>query len=609
MCNNPNWKPIEFADDQNSSQIRGIAIDTLHYLADRLHVTFRHVPTRSWSESQAFLRDKKCDILPAAIRTKKREEYALFTRPYLDYQLAIITTKEKHFVRELDDLKGKTFTRKKGSGLISKMRKRYPDIQILQTGNYLESFQRVASGDAYYTIATLPVASYFIGRYQLNDLYIAGYTPMRYRLSIAVRNDAHRLASLLDQALARIPKEEQKKIFNRWTNIHINESAKGIDPRILYGIGLLAVLLIFAGLLWYYHLKKRIKEASELIDATMEGVLLHKDGICLDVNKSLVRILGYDTKDDVIGKHLLTHVPTRFHDTIQANILKDNVEPYELVGLRKGGVEFPILIHGQFIRNRSMRLVSIIDMTRIKNQERIISQQAKQAALGEMIGNIAHQWRQPLSTISTAATGLKMQSRYGMLSDEHLIESCDTINEQAQYLSHTIDDFRNFIKGNREKKIFRLNDAVEYFLNLTGGALGDHRIELERDIPNNIQINGYENELIQCFINIFNNAKDAFHDKKINPRAIRISAEEHKDRVVIIFLDNAGGIPDDVLPKIFEPYFTTKHKAQGTGLGLHMTYNLIVDGMGGTIEADNATYRYKGWDYTGARFTITLPLD
>jgi len=260
MCNNPNWKPIEFSDEKNSNQIQGITIDTLHYLADMLHVTFRHIPTRSWSESQAFLREKKCDILPAAIRTKKREKYALFTHPYLDYQLAIITTRDKPFVRELDDLKGKIFTRKRGSGLIAKMRKRYPDIPILQTDSYLESFQKVASGRAYYTIATLPVASYFIGHYQLNNLYIAGYTPMRYRLSIAVRNDAPRLTSLLDKALAHIPLPEKKKIFNRWTNIHINESTRGIDPRIVYAVGLLAVLLILSSLMWYYHLKKRIKE-------------------------------------------------------------------------------------------------------------------------------------------------------------------------------------------------------------------------------------------------------------------------------------------------------------------------------------------------------------
>jgi len=608
MCNNPNWKPIEFFNKKNSNHVQGIAIDTLQYLAKQLHVTFRHIPTQSWSQSQAFLKDKKCDILPAAVQTKQREQYAAFTQPYLDYPLAIITTKEKRFVRELDDLTGETFTRKKGSGLITKMRKLYPGITILETDTYLQSFRKVASGNAYYTIATLPVASYFIGRYQLNNLYIAGYTSMHYRLSIAVRKDAPQLVSLFNKALAHIPGEEQKSIFNRWTNIRINEKVSGISPRVLYGIGILAALLISMGLLWYYLLKKRIQESSELIDAIMEGVLLYKDDVCIDVNDSLVKMLGHKTKEELIGNDILSYISPRSFDTLLAHILNGNDASYELTALRKDGREFPVLVRGRSIRSQSVRLVSMIDMTTIKNQEYIISQQAKQAALGEMIGNIAHQWRQPLSTISATATGLKMQSQHKVLDNAHLTQSCDAINEQAQYLSRTIDDFRNFIKGDRQKKTFRLHDTAEYFLKLTSGALDAHRIELECNIPETIQLNGYENELIQCFINILNNAKDAFHNKSISQRAIQIAAKTLNDHVVITFLDNAGGIPDDVLPKIFEPYFTTKHKASGTGLGLHMTYKLIVDGMGGNIQATNAVYHHKGQEYPGACFTITLPM-
>jgi PAS domain S-box-containing protein len=244
---------------------------------------------------------------------------------------------------------------------------------------------------------------------------------------------------------------------------------------------------------------------------------------------------------------------------------------------------------------------------RIKKQNKIIEEQSKLAAMGEMIGNIAHQWRQPLSVISTGATGLKLQKEYNTLTDEQLMKVCDTIDDNAQYLSKTIDDFRDFIKGERKITKFKLVDTIESFLHLVEGAIKNNDITIVKNIQEDIIINSYPNELTQCFINIFNNAKDALKDIK-NDRYYFISAKIENNEVVIVFKDNAGGIPEDILPHIFEPYFTTKHQSQGTGLGLSMTYNLITSGMNGTIEAENINYEYKGNKYIGAEFIITLPI-
>ena len=133
-----------------------------------------------------------------------------------------------------------------------------------------------------------------------------------------------------------------------------------------------------------------------------------------------------------------------------------------------------------------------------------------------------------------------------------------------------------------------------------------NQINIILDLQNEIKINGYENELTQCLINIFNNAKDVLDEKKLEKKFIFITTYTKNDNIFIKIVDNAGGIPADVLPHIFEPYFTTKHKSRGTGIGLHMTYNLIVDGMGGTIEANNVSYKYDDKEYTGAEFVITL---
>ena len=255
-------------------------------------------------------------------------------------------------------------------------------------------------------------------------------------------------------------------------------------------------------------------------------------------------------------------------------------------------------------------LVYGYDITQIKKSEQQLREQSKLAALGEMIGNIAHQWRQPLSVISTAATGMKIQKEYNLLKDEDFNSACDMIDEYAQYLSKTIDDFRDFIKGDTKNVRFNLKDEIESFLKLVDSDIKTYHIEVINSCEDNIIVNGHPNELKQCFINIFNNAKDAFlQNSHLEERYFFITQKKEKNQVTISFCDNAGGIPKDVLPKIFEPYFTTKHKFQGTGLGLHMTYSLIVDGMNGNILVNNKSFTYKEQKYSGAEFTITLPIN
>lgn len=235
-------------------------------------------------------------------------------------------------------------------------------------------------------------------------------------------------------------------------------------------------------------------------------------------------------------------------------------------------------------------------------KDKLLTEQSKLAAMGEMIANIAHQWRQPLSVISTAATGMKMQKEYDCLSNTMFNNTCDAINNNAQYLSKTIDDFKNFIQDNHQRKIFNVTTIMKSFLNLVDSSIKTHNIEVSTDFESDININGLENELIQCVMNIFNNSKDALVENVEENRKIFIKTYTNDKSVIIEMRDNAGGIDDDILNKIFEPYFTTKHKSQGTGLGLHMTYNLIVDGMGGVITAQNDK------EFGGALFTIQLPL-
>ena len=307
-------------------------------------------------------------------------------------------------------------------------------------------------------------------------------------------------------------------------------------------------------------------------------------------------------------------------------IVNNIVNPLELLTLNinkftndhsskiDGNIRSDYNIFTILIKNFKYMQKSIIDneeslkqqIVQNKQKDKILNEQSKMAAMGEMIGNIAHQWRQPLSAISTAATGIIIQKEYNMFEEDKLVKTCSIINDNAQYLSRTIDDFKNFIKGDRTRKIFNLNNNIESFLHLVDSSIKNNQIKIILDLQEDIQIDGYENELIQCLINIFNNAKDALKEKNIGERLIFISTYINKDKTIIKIKDNAGGIQPEVLPHVFEAYFTTKHKSQGTGLGLNMTYNLIVNGMSGNIEVKNITYEYEGNNYSGAEFFISL---
>jgi len=259
--------------------------------------------------------------------------------------------------------------------------------------------------------------------------------------------------------------------------------------------------------------------------------------------------------------------------------------------------------------NNKLELKVQQELEKNKQAQEQIFKSEKLASMGEMIGNIAHQWRQPLSIISSGATGMLVQKQFGNLSDETFEETCNLINDHAQYLSQTINDFRNFIKGDSKPVVFNLKRSIESFIKLIDATTKKYNIKLILDLDEKIEVSGFPNELLQCFINIFNNSKDALVENNLeSERYVFISQKTKNNSLIITFQDNAGGIPENIIDKIFEPYFTTKHQSHGTGLGLHMSYSIIVTHMKGSLEASNVTYDVEGKTYTGAKTIITLPL-
>jgi signal transduction histidine kinase len=250
--------------------------------------------------------------------------------------------------------------------------------------------------------------------------------------------------------------------------------------------------------------------------------------------------------------------------------------------------------------------VQLNTQKQIHLQEQLLIQQSKLASMGEMIANIAHQWRQPLSVISSSATGIKLQKELNILDDNSEIKALETINENAQYLSNTIDDFRDFFKKSKTKNIVNVNNLFEKTLKLILTRLKNKEIKIINNCSN-IEIETYASEMIQVIMNIINNAIDAFDNKDYN-KFLFLEAYEFENKIIIKIKDNAGGIEENILDRIFEPYFTTKESAQGTGIGLYMCNEIIVKHLNGKIFATNESFEYEGNKYKGSQFTIELPL-
>ena len=246
--------------------------------------------------------------------------------------------------------------------------------------------------------------------------------------------------------------------------------------------------------------------------------------------------------------------------------------------------------------------------TELIQKENILNHQSKMAAMGEMIENIAHQWRQPLSLISTAATGAKLKKDFGNLSDSDFYETMDIINNSAQHLSNTIDDFRNFFSNEKKASFFDVNTPIEKVLYLVSSKLKNRKIEIIKNTQK-IEIIGLVNEFIQVLVNIINNALDAFEENNLEKKLIFIDIYKEENNLILKIKDNAGGIKETIINRIFEPYFTTKHKSQGTGIGLYMSNEIIKKHMNGNISVSNKEYSYDNVKYIGAEFKIELPIN
>ncbi|HBA88070.1 MAG TPA: hypothetical protein DCZ75_08815 [Geobacter sp.] len=376
------------------------------------------------------------------------------------------------------------------------------------------------------------------------------------------------------------------------------------------------------------------------------------DGIVSSFNPAAERLLGY-TSDEVVGKltpacwhdqeeialralqlseELGETVPPGF-EVLVARLRRNQSEENEWTYMRKDGTRAPMFLSVTALRKESGQITGyvglIYDLTERKRAEdallesermyrelsetlevrvteaveeleqknRMLILQSRQATMGEMLSNIAHQWRQPLNMLGLLAQELQFAENHGNLTGEFMATNVKRTMEIIQHMSKTIDDFRHFFMPEKEKIRFRVLDVVEKTLSLLEAAFGAYQINTETVAAGDPVLEGYPNEYSQVLLNILTNAKDAFLSRDVADPKIVIRVDTEGDKSVVTITDNAGGIPKEIIDKIFDPYFTTKGPEQGTGVGLFMSKTIIEKNMGGALSVRNtdggAEFRIK----------------
>jgi len=524
LCIVPNYMPYS---DVVDGKFIGFVADYMALVENSIKKPIKFVQTKSIAESFTFIKEKKCDILPMAIKTKERESYLSFTKSYLNLPLVLITKSGEIFTDDLRNLKNKKVSIVDNYAFFNTLKNKYKNIEFVKVKNLDEGFEKVLNDENFAHIDFMQSSWYKIQTDYMSKLQISAKLDESEDISIAVLKENTVLSNILDKAVLSIDKASSTEILNKWV---IKDNKKEFNYNLLLQISFVVFIIFSLGVYRQILLNKANKRLKYLVDLKTKKLQ--------NVNKRL-----------------------------------------------------------------SIRIKRILEKSQQK--DRILAQQQKMVSMGQMIENIAHQWRQPLSVISTNASAIKLKKEMNLLKDDELIKTVEQIVNTSKYLSQTIDDFRYFFRPQKDKEIFSLASCIKKCLDLINENFVQNNIKIIYKLED-INVLGYETELIQVLINILNNSKDAFVQNNIDKKLIFITLKEINKKVHIEIYDNALGVSQIILDKVFEPYFTTKYKSSGTGIGLYMSKEIVTRHMDGDIFMDNYEFIYENEKYKGAKLSIVL---
>ena len=620
-----------FAYAQNG-KVKGIAVDYINLIAKKVGFTPEYVIDHKVPPKDAFneieRKDSKYDTLLFAVKTKELSKSAVFGDTYMVNPLMIVTHKKRFYVKDLNELSGKTVVVEKMPMVNEWLKKEYPEVNIINRCTK-EALEMVNDGKADAYIGFPVVVNFMITHHSMDTLRItAPVDHGNINYQFVAPKKWPELASILSKGYRAISPQEHNGIEHKWYSFQIHDR---VDYSLLWQL-VGGVLLVLLGMLYKMRkLKKEIKrreiaekELRESKDQTelylktalvMILVLDTKGNIIL-INAKGCEILGY-SEDELIGNNWFEmFIPEDIRDRVKEvhqlclEGKMDLVEHYENEIVRRDGVRRVISWHNAILKNSFGNITGTLssgeDITvqkefqaKLREQEEMMIAQSRWAAMGEMIAMIAHQWRQPIAAVAMAINNLKLDIELNKFDEKSCDLTYDEINHMLKHLSATIDDFRNYFKNNKELIETSLNSVVADMLKIIGKNLESDGISIYIEKASETKILSFHNELVQALLNIVTNAKDVLLARKIENAYIKIKTFDKDQKVYISICDNGGGISPDIMDKIFDPYFTTKGVTSGTGLGLYMSKIIIQKHLLGELKVENSN--------EGACFTISIP--
>jgi len=637
MCTSQNFAPIEFINEKGI--VSGISIDTLKLIEKKLNykIIFKALKTKNTQEARKSFEQKLCDIRPTTMPIMHDKHTHQYSIPYLDYKAVLITRDSEPFINSLNDIKYKGVALQNDPTIIKHIKNTYSGINIHKTSSHKESFSKVSSGEVYATISNLPMASYYITKYGFSNLKIAGHAQNNLKFTMAINSEDKLLASILNKSLSTITQREKSEIFNKWAHINFDKKFDySLFINIAIFVSFIIILLVYRQFMLSRNNEKLQKAKDELeernnhvkaiLESTVESILItNPSDIIVECNQMCSELFGYK-KEELIGMNRFDLVHKNEIKKIRQKRQKNSHTTYEVIAVNKKGILLPVLVRGSNImKNNEVHRVSIIlDLTELKKTQKALEtlnkelaikvieevdknkkkdlqllHQARHAQMGELINMIAHQWRQPLNAIAATIMNIQLQislDKFDLDKKDEQIDFTGFLNhklgnmeEFIQTLSVTIDDFRNFYRQDNQIKTESIHTPIKKALGIIKALILSNKIEIIQKLNSKKNIEIFESELLQVFLNIIKNAQDNFEDRQTKNPNITIITEDINNGVSIKILDNGGGIDPNIIENIFDPYFSTKNIKNGTGLGLYMSKSIIEKHHKGKLYAHNNT--------------------